>query len=78
MIDDLGTLIGNLYYEHADIALMFLVPIPSFLPISFISGKSPMFGTVTSSLSGISTIRSANAQQRLIEQFDSNQVRNIH
>ncbi|KAJ8734777.1 hypothetical protein PYW08_014027 [Mythimna loreyi] len=35
--------------------------------------KSPMFGTVTSSLGGISTIRSANAQQRLIEQFDTHQ-----
>nr|AIB06823.1 ABCC3 [Spodoptera exigua] len=35
--------------------------------------KSPMFGTVTSSLSGISTIRASNAQERLIEQFDSNQ-----
>nr|AKC34055.1 ABCC3 protein [Spodoptera litura] len=35
--------------------------------------KSPMFGTVTSSLSGISTIRASNAQERLIEQFDDNQ-----
>nr|WBG67118.1 ABCC3 protein [Mythimna separata] len=35
--------------------------------------KSPMFGTVTSSLGGISTIRSSNAQQRLIEQFDTHQ-----
>nr|AUO38741.1 ABCC3 protein [Spodoptera frugiperda] len=35
--------------------------------------KSPMFGTVTSSLSGISTIRASNAQERLIEQFDINQ-----
>ncbi|XP_021200213.3 ATP-binding cassette sub-family C member 4 [Helicoverpa armigera] len=37
------------------------------------TAKSPMFGTVTSSLSGISTIRSANAQKWLIEQFDTNQ-----
>lgn len=35
--------------------------------------KSPMFGTVTSSLGGISTIRSANAQKRLIDQFDAHQ-----
>lgn len=35
--------------------------------------KSPVFNMVTSSLNGISTIRSANAQDRLISQFDTHQ-----
>ncbi|XP_023934406.1 ATP-binding cassette sub-family C member 4 [Bicyclus anynana] len=35
--------------------------------------KSPVFGTVTSSLNGIATIRAAGAQQRLITEFDNHQ-----
>ncbi|XP_038209218.1 multidrug resistance-associated protein 4-like [Zerene cesonia] len=35
--------------------------------------KSPVFSMVTSSLSGIATIRSANAQNRLINDFDKHQ-----
>ncbi|XP_041974693.1 ATP-binding cassette sub-family C member 4-like [Aricia agestis] len=35
--------------------------------------KSPVFGMVTSSLSGIATIRSAGAQKRLIKEFDRHQ-----
>ncbi|XP_075985107.1 ATP-binding cassette sub-family C member 4-like [Anticarsia gemmatalis] len=35
--------------------------------------KSPIFGAVTSSLNGIATIRSAGAQERLINQFDAHQ-----
>ncbi|XP_045760841.1 ATP-binding cassette sub-family C member 4-like [Maniola jurtina] len=35
--------------------------------------KSPVFGMVTSSLSGIATIRSAGAQQRLVDEFDNHQ-----
>ncbi|KAL4709197.1 hypothetical protein ACJJTC_008125 [Scirpophaga incertulas] len=35
--------------------------------------KSPIFGMVTSSLSGIATIRSSNAESRLIEEFDNHQ-----
>lgn len=39
-----------------------------------ILAKSPVFGLVTSSLSGIATIRSAGAQKRLIDNFDTHQV----
>ncbi|CAG9575807.1 unnamed protein product [Danaus chrysippus] len=35
--------------------------------------KSPVFGMVTSSLNGIATIRSAGAQKRLIDDFDTHQ-----
>ncbi|XP_045508072.1 ATP-binding cassette sub-family C member 4-like [Colias croceus] len=35
--------------------------------------KSPVFSMVTSSLSGIATIRSSNAQNRLIDDFDRHQ-----
>ncbi|CAG9107766.1 unnamed protein product [Plutella xylostella] len=35
--------------------------------------KSPVFGMVTSSLSGIATIRSSGAEQRLIDEFDKHQ-----
>ncbi|CAH0722571.1 unnamed protein product, partial [Brenthis ino] len=35
--------------------------------------KSPVFGMVTSSLNGIATIRSAGAQQRLVDDFDNHQ-----
>lgn len=38
--------------------------------------KSPVFGLVTSSLNGISTIRSCGAQKKLIEDFDRHQ--NLH
>lgn len=41
----------------------------------FIAAKSPVFGMVTSSLSGIATIRSAGAQNRLIHDFDNHQVK---
>ncbi|XP_047540734.1 ATP-binding cassette sub-family C member 4-like [Vanessa atalanta] len=35
--------------------------------------KSPVFGMVTSSLSGIATIRSAGAEKRLVDEFDVHQ-----
>ncbi|KAG6463316.1 hypothetical protein O3G_MSEX013801 [Manduca sexta] len=35
--------------------------------------KSPVFGMVTSSLNGISTVRAADAQHRLIDEFDRHQ-----
>ncbi|XP_072936036.1 ATP-binding cassette sub-family C member 4-like [Epargyreus clarus] len=35
--------------------------------------KSPVFGMVSSSLNGIATIRSAGAQNRLIDEFDNHQ-----
>ncbi|XP_050359934.1 ATP-binding cassette sub-family C member 4-like isoform X2 [Nymphalis io] len=35
--------------------------------------KSPVFGMVTSSLSGIATIRSAGAEKRLVNEFDAHQ-----
>ncbi|GBP41931.1 hypothetical protein EVAR_31694_1 [Eumeta japonica] len=37
------------------------------------SAKSPVFGMVTSSLSGIATIRSSGAEKRLITEFDNHQ-----
>lgn len=43
----------------------------------FIAAKSPVFGMVTSSLSGIATIRSAGAQNRLIHDFDNHQVNRL-
>jgi ABC-type multidrug transport system fused ATPase/permease subunit len=56
---------NNMSHYHLFLFVIFM---------NFFSAKSPVFGMVTSSLNGISTIRSAGAEQRLIEEFDHHQV----
>lgn len=38
------------------------------------TAKSPVFGMINSTISGLSTIRSSNSQDRLLRIFDSAQV----
>lgn len=70
-----ATIVYNVMYHifiHQFIHHLYMSQVIKYL--FYFAAKSPVFGMVSSSLNGIATIRSAGAQNRLIDEFDDYQV----